>query len=135
MGQVRQEIDRSVQEKEEEFDHSKKNHSRSLDSMQASLEAESKAKEEALRIKKKYEGLNKRKSNAMSGELEESNALLDAAIRGQRQVEQELIDTREQVTDINGSNTYLANGKRMLEKDIHQMQADLDNMLASCKNL
>merc|ERR1712012_1507435 len=28
----------------------------------------------------------------------------------------------------------LANAKRKLENDIHQMQADLDNMLASCKN-
>merc|ERR1712209_275982 len=42
----------------------------------------------------------------MNGELEESKALLEAAIRGQRK----------------------------LENDIHQMQADLDNMLASCKN-
>merc|ERR1711876_159617 len=64
----------------------------------------------------------------------ESKALLDAAIRGQRQVEQELIDSREQVSDIVGSNTGLANTKRKLENDIHQMQADLDNMLASCKN-
>merc|ERR1712168_1319189 len=159
---------------------------RALDSMQASLEAEARAKEEALRIKKKYEadinemeialdhankahaeakkamkrthmrlgdvnaaieeerkiknevleqlGLTDRKCNAMGGELEESKALLDAAIRGQRQVEQELIDTREQVSDINGNNTSLANAKRKLENDIHQMQADLDNMLASCKN-
>merc|ERR1719211_994406 len=70
----------------------------------------------------------------MNGELEESKALLEAAIRGQRQVEQELIDTREQVSDINANNTSLANAKRKLENDIHQMQADLDNMLASCKN-
>merc|ERR1712156_1042695 len=163
-----------------------KNHQRALDSMQASLEAEARAKEEALRIKKKYEadinemeialdhsnkahaeakkamkrthmqlgdvnaaieeerkiknevleqyGLTERKANAMGGELEESKALLDAAIRGQRQVEQELIDSREQVSDIVGSNTGLANAKRKLENDIHQMQADLDNMLASCKN-
>merc|ERR1712107_658740 len=119
------------------------------------------AKEEALRIKKKNEAdinemeialdhANKAHSegkkamkrthmqlgdvNAMNGELEESKALLEAAIRGQRQVEQELIDTREQVSDIVGSNTNLANAKRKLENDIHQMQADLDNMLASCKN-
>ena len=47
---MRQEIDRRIQEKEEEFDHSKKNHARALDSMQASLEAEARAKEEALRL-------------------------------------------------------------------------------------
>ena len=207
MSQVRQEIDRRIQEKEEEFEHSRKNHQRALESMQASLEAEARAKEEALRIKKKNEadinevtfchiesfhqilaltlftpqmeialdhankahsegkkamkrthmqlgdvnaaieeerkiknevleayGLTERKVNAMSGELEESKALLEAAIRGQRQVEQELIDTREQVTDVSASNNSLGNAKRKLENDIHQMQADLDNMLASCKN-
>merc|ERR1712166_1445328 len=55
LGQVRQEIDRKIQEKEEEFDNSRKNHQRAMDSLQASLEAESRAKAEALRIKKKLE--------------------------------------------------------------------------------
>ena len=53
--QVRQEIERRIQEKEEEFEHSRKNHQRALESMQASLEAEARIKEEALRCKKKYE--------------------------------------------------------------------------------
>merc|ERR1712227_44496 len=51
----RQEIDRKIQEKEEEFDNTRKNHQRAMDSMQASLEAENRAKTEALRIKKKLE--------------------------------------------------------------------------------
>merc|ERR1719220_609303 len=101
-----------------------------LGDVNAAIEEERKIKTEVL----EQLGLTERKSNAMGGELEESKALLDAAIRGQRQVEQELIDTREQVSDIVGSNTSLANAKRKLENDIHQMQADLDNMLASCKN-
>merc|ERR1711884_918771 len=56
LGQVRQEIDRKIQEKEEEFNNTRKNHQRAMDSMQASLEAEARAKAEALRIKKKLEG-------------------------------------------------------------------------------
>merc|ERR1712226_1595969 len=55
LGQVRQEIDRKIQEKEEEFENTRKNHQRAMDSMGASLEAESRAKAEALRIKKKLE--------------------------------------------------------------------------------
>jgi len=75
LGQVRQEIDRKIQEKEEEFDitrfvfdkiknksyfnlihfFSRKNHLRAMDSLSASLEAEQRAKAEALRIKKKLE--------------------------------------------------------------------------------
>merc|ERR1712126_767270 len=56
LGQVRQEIDRRIAEKEEEFDNTRKNHARAMDSMQASLESEQRAKAEALRIKKKLEG-------------------------------------------------------------------------------
>merc|ERR1719427_2008160 len=56
LGQVRQEIDRRIAEKEEEFENSRKNHARAMDSMQASLESEQRAKAEALRIKKKLEG-------------------------------------------------------------------------------
>merc|ERR1719365_198722 len=56
LGQVRQEIDRRLAEKEEEFENTRKNHARAMDSMQASLESEQRAKAEALRIKKKLEG-------------------------------------------------------------------------------
>ena len=38
------------------FDFCSKNHARAMDSMQASLESEQRAKAEALRIKKKLEG-------------------------------------------------------------------------------
>merc|ERR1719420_1131998 len=56
LGQVKQEIDRKIAEKEEEFENTRKNHTRAMDSMQASLETEQHAKAEALRIKKKLEG-------------------------------------------------------------------------------
>jgi hypothetical protein len=46
---VRQEIDRRIHEKEEEFETTRRNHARSIESMQASLEAESRAKAEALK--------------------------------------------------------------------------------------
>merc|ERR1712002_351158 len=48
-------IDKRVQEKEEEFDATRKSHQRAIDSMQTSLEAEAKSKAEALRLKKKLE--------------------------------------------------------------------------------
>merc|ERR1719378_770623 len=56
LGQVRQQIDRKIAEKEEEFENTRKNHARAMDSLQASLESEQRAKAEALRIKKKLEG-------------------------------------------------------------------------------
>merc|ERR1712061_914154 len=56
LGQVRQEIDRKIAEKEEEFNNTRKNHQRAMESMQATLEAEQRAKAEGLRVKKKLEG-------------------------------------------------------------------------------
>merc|ERR1719317_1018536 len=54
--QTKQEIDRRLAEKEEEFENTRKNHGRAMDSLTASLESEQKAKGEACRIKKKLEG-------------------------------------------------------------------------------
>merc|ERR1712080_81080 len=56
LGQVRQEIDRKIAEKEEEFNNTRKNHQRAMESMQATLEAEQRPKAEGLRVKKKLEG-------------------------------------------------------------------------------
>uniref|UniRef100_A0A914HJT9 Myosin-3 n=1 Tax=Globodera rostochiensis TaxID=31243 RepID=A0A914HJT9_GLORO len=55
VSQIRSEIEKRIQEKEEEFENTRKNHQRALESMQATLEAESRGKQEALRIKKKLE--------------------------------------------------------------------------------
>jgi len=53
--QVRQEIERRIAEKEDEFMSTKKNFQKGVDGMQAALETESKGKAEALRMKKKLE--------------------------------------------------------------------------------
>merc|ERR1739844_693062 len=53
--QVRQEIERRMAEKYEEFESTRKNFGKAIEGMQATIEAESKAKAEALRMKKKLE--------------------------------------------------------------------------------
>merc|ERR1711935_473734 len=88
LGQVRQEIDRKIQEKEEEFDNTRKNHQRAMDSMQASLEAEGRAKTEALRIKKKLEG----DINELEIALDHSNK---ANVEGQKAVKRYQSQLRE----------------------------------------
>ncbi|KAL4237581.1 hypothetical protein ACF0H5_002295 [Mactra antiquata] len=52
---IRNEIDRRIADKEEEFENTRRNYSRSVESMQATIDAEAKSKNEALRIKKKIE--------------------------------------------------------------------------------
>merc|ERR1712055_288914 len=53
--QARQEIERRIAEKEEEFIGLKKTMSKAVDTMQSAFEAESKGKAEAMRMKKKLE--------------------------------------------------------------------------------
>merc|ERR1712098_245274 len=55
LSQVKQEIERRIREKEDEFEAIRKTFQKAIDSMQSSLENESKAKGEALRQKKKLE--------------------------------------------------------------------------------
>merc|ERR1712198_170477 len=55
LSQVKQEIDKRIHEKEEEFEATRKGHQRAIENMQATLEAEAKSKAEAIRLKKKLE--------------------------------------------------------------------------------
>merc|ERR1719162_39313 len=55
LSQVRQEIERRIAEKDEEFQSTRKNFTKAVDGMQTALEQESKGKAEALRMKKKLE--------------------------------------------------------------------------------
>merc|ERR1712018_669674 len=185
LGQVRQEIDRRIQEKEEEFDNTRKNHQRAMESLGASLEAEQRAKGEALRIKKKLEsdineleialdhankanaegqkaikryqgqlretisgyeeqargrqvmeavGIAERKAGALSGEVEESRALLDSADRSKRQLDSELADARTAVSEMGVINSKAMHDKRGLESVIHTLQAEIDDALQQAKN-
>merc|ERR1719219_3177050 len=98
LGQVKQDVDRKIAEKEDEFNNTRKNHARAMDSMQASLETEQGAKAEALRIKKKLEGeineleialdhANKANNEALKsikryqGQLREAECLYEEASR------------------------------------------------------
>ncbi|ETN77931.1 hypothetical protein NECAME_10688 [Necator americanus] len=55
VAQIRAEIEKRIAEKEEEFENSRKVHQQTIDSIQATLESEAKAKSELFRVKKKLE--------------------------------------------------------------------------------
>merc|ERR1719460_1759192 len=178
LANVRQEIDRRVAEKEEEFNNTRKNHSRAMESLGASIEAEQRAKGEGLRIKKQLEGeineleigldhANKANSEglksikryqtqlretiqlfedearskaqiieqvALSGEVEESKALLDGASRAIRQLQNDISDARGAVNNMQTINGRDMTSKRQLESSIHTLQAEVDGMLVAAKN-
>ncbi|CAF1208717.1 unnamed protein product [Adineta steineri] len=86
---VRQEIDRRIHEKEEEFENTRRNHARALESMQASLEAESRAKGEALKQKKKLES-----------DINELEVALDHSNRSNSDLQKALKRLQETVTQL-----------------------------------
>merc|ERR1711936_30402 len=159
LGQTKQEIDRRIAEKEEEFNNTRKNHARAMESMAASMETEQKAKAEALRIKKKLEGdinefeialdhANKANNEALKsikryqGQLREAEVSYEEAARlrqemserGKRQTEAELNEARAAVNEMTTINTRAGAEKRCLEAAVHTMQAEIDDMLHQAKN-
>ncbi|XP_064079387.1 myosin heavy chain, muscle-like [Macrobrachium nipponense] len=90
LSQVRQEIDRRIQEKEEEFENTRKCHQRAIDSIQASLESEAKGKAEILRLKKKLESdmseveVTLEHSNKTNTDLQKHIKKLQAEIKEQQ---------------------------------------------------
>merc|ERR1712157_722213 len=79
-------------------------------------------------------GIAERKAGALSGEVEESRALLDSADRSKRQLEAELSDSRTAVNEMQVINTKAMQDKRGLESIIHTLQAEIDDALQAAKN-
>jgi myosin heavy chain 6/7 len=89
---IRGDIDRRLAEKDEEFESSRKNHQRALESMQASLEAEARGKAEALRGKKKLEQ-----------DINELEVALDNANRGRAEAEKNAKKFQSQITELHSA--------------------------------
>ena len=79
-------------------------------------------------------GIADRKAAALSGEVEESRALLDSADRNKRQLEMEIADSRNAANELTSINSREMAYKRGLEGQLHTMQAEIDAMLGSAKN-
>ena len=79
-------------------------------------------------------GISERKAAALSGELEESKALMDSSERAKRQLEMEIADGRTAVNNMQVINGRDMTAKRGLEGAIHTIQAEVDAMLGAAKN-
>merc|ERR1711936_1561180 len=79
-------------------------------------------------------GISDRKAAALSGEVEESKALLDGANRAQHQLQGDIADARAAVNNMQTINGRDMTSKRQLESSIHTLQAEVDGMLVAAKN-
>merc|ERR1711910_176539 len=130
LGQVRQEIDRKIQEKEEEFDNTRKNHQRAMDSLGASLEGEQRAKADALRIKKKLESdineLEIALDHANKANIEGQKAIkrYQGSLRDTIQGYEDETRSRQQITEAVGIAERKANA---LYGEVEESRALLDS--------
>merc|ERR1711863_205523 len=89
--QVKQEIERRIAQKEEEFASTRKNFGKAIEGMQMALEAETKGKVEALRMKKKLDsdvidlGVALEHANAANAESQRNISLIQGNIRNVQQ--------------------------------------------------
>merc|ERR1712181_191157 len=96
LAQVKQEIERRIAQKEEEFASTKKNFAKAIEGMQAAVETDTKAKQEANRMRKKLDadvvelGIALEHANAANAETNRNIKLIQDNIRNmQKKYEEE----------------------------------------------
>ena len=137
---VKKQLEGEINELEIGLDHANKANSEGLKSIkryQGQLRETIQLYEDEARARAQISeqvGISERKAAALSGEVEESKALLDGADRSQRQLQGDIADSRAAVNNMQTINGRDMTVKRQLESSIHTMQAEVDGMLIAAKN-
>ncbi|QQP57772.1 Myosin heavy chain 1, partial [Caligus rogercresseyi] len=134
LSQIKQEIERRIKEKEEEFEAIKKTHQKALDGMQQTLEAEGRAKGEALRMKKKLEAdINDSKNNKKyQNQIKESQLVLENEQIHRDKTRDHLIQAERKChaiqTELEESKTQLEHGDRQRRTAEQELSDTLDQL-------
>ncbi|KAK3591327.1 hypothetical protein CHS0354_028436 [Potamilus streckersoni] len=124
IAQVRTEIDRRIHEKEEEFDNTRRNHQRAMESMQASLEAESKGKAEAMRIKKKLE----QDINELEIALDSANRQKADMEKNMKRLQQQFKETQTQIEEEQRLRDEARESYNIAERRCAVIQGEVDEL-------
>ncbi|NXI96238.1 MYH1B protein, partial [Psophia crepitans] len=124
LNQVKAEIDRKIAEKDEEIDQMKRNHLRIVESMQSSLDAEIRSRNEALRLKKKMEG----DLNEMEIQLSHANRQAAEAQKNLRNTQAVLKDTQIHLDDALRTQEDLKEQVAMVERRANLLQAEVEEL-------
>ncbi|XP_053816716.1 myosin-1B-like isoform X1 [Vidua chalybeata] len=127
LNQVKSEIDRKIAEKDEEIDQMKRNHLRIVDSMQSTLDAEIRSRNEALRLKKKMEG----DLNEMEIQLSHANRVAAEAQKNLRNTQAVLKDTQIHLDDALRTQEDLKEQVAMVERRANLLQAEIEELRAA----
>ncbi|KAM9003342.1 myosin-8 [Sarcophilus harrisii] len=124
LNQVKADIDRKLAEKDEELEQFKRNHIRTVESMQSTLDAEIRSRNDALRIKKKMEG----DLNEMEIQLNHANRQAAEAIRNYRNTQVLLKDTQIHLDDALRGQEDLKEQLAMVERRANLLQAEIEEL-------
>ncbi|XP_039556731.1 myosin heavy chain, skeletal muscle, adult-like [Passer montanus] len=127
LNQVKAEIDRKIAEKDEEIDQMKRNHLRVVDSMQSTLDAEIRSRNEALRLKKKMEG----DLNEMEIQLSHANRQAAEAQKNLRNTQAVLKETQIHLDDALRTKDDLKEQVAMVERRANLLQAEVEELRAA----
>merc|ERR1739848_613212 len=75
-----------------------------------------------------------RRSNLLTGEIEELRNAVEQAERGRKLAETELNESNERSNLLHTQNTALINQKRKLETELQQIQGEVEESVSECRN-
>uniref|UniRef100_A0A4W4HKX8 Myosin heavy chain 7 n=1 Tax=Electrophorus electricus TaxID=8005 RepID=A0A4W4HKX8_ELEEL len=122
--QVKADIERKLAEKDEEMEQAKRNQQRVVDTLQSSLESETRSRNEALRLKKKMEG----DLNEMEIQLSQANRQAAEAQKQLKSLHGHMKDSQLQLDDALRGNDDLKENIAIVERRNNLLQAELDEL-------
>uniref|UniRef100_A0A3Q3G727 Myosin heavy chain 7 n=1 Tax=Labrus bergylta TaxID=56723 RepID=A0A3Q3G727_9LABR len=122
--QIKADIERKLAEKDEEMEQTKRNLQRTIDTLQSSLEAECRSRNEALRLKKKMEG----DLNEMEIQLSQANRQAAEAQKQLKAVHAHLKDCQIQLDESQRANDDLKENIAIVERRNNLLQAEVEEL-------
>ncbi|XP_077412609.1 myosin-4-like isoform X3 [Vanacampus margaritifer] len=126
LNQLKADVDRKVAEKDEEIDQLRKNHQRVIESMQSTLDAEIRSRNDAMRVKKKMDG----DLNEMEIQLGHANRQASEALKQLRNLQTQLKDAQIHLDDSLRVQDDMKEQVAMMERRTSLMQAEIEELRA-----
>ncbi|XP_037837694.1 myosin-7 isoform X1 [Kryptolebias marmoratus] len=124
LNQIKAEFERKLAEKDEEMEQAKRNQQRIVDTLQSSLEAETRSRNEALRLKKKMEG----DLNEMEIQLSQANRQAAEAQKQLKSVHAHLKDAQLQLDEALRANDDMKENNAIVERRNNLLQAEVEEL-------
>ncbi|KAI1730163.1 myosin head (motor domain) domain-containing protein [Ditylenchus destructor] len=127
VSQIRSEIEKRIAEKEEEFENTRKNHQRMLESMQASLETETRGRADLLKMKKKLES----DINDLEIALDQANKANVDAQRNMKRYQETVRELQQQIEEEQHARDEFRDQLTLAERRSQLLQTEKEELAAS----